>query len=1097
MGRTTDIDQLQIQIETQSEGAIKSLTELKKALSSLKRYGKSPELDNLATKLEKISKIRFDNLKQINMLGETFKQVKRLTKDVDNLKSSMATIGDNKGVGGAVESLTSGLSEIPDKIDIPINTPGADTAQTATQNVVDGLIKSSSASDILKMKLEGVKAKLATLAADPDADKGAMANLIQKAQKLQTELDKTSGKFKLFGKNAQSGTKKAQNGLMQLFKIVVLYGTAFRLWSAFTSGISEGLKNLSQYNNETSTAMNKLSTMSLQLKNSIGAALYPVIVAITPALQYMANAVIKALNAFNQFVASLSGAKTFIRAKEYLKEYGDTAKKTADKIKKSFAGMDEITVIGDKSGSSDSGDNPADMFEEVEIDDTIKDSLGTILGTVGAIGAGFATWAISTNLIKALQWLKTIKPTDFSWSFSILGGVSFIADLNKLKDYLKDISENGLNFTNATGVLSEFAGAMGDVLMMLGQLKWAGALKAVQGVGEIVSAVSDIAKNGVNIDNATTAVRGLSNLAIAVGLFTGNLKLAGAATAIQGFTSIIGELGKNWEAIKQGDWSGVDKATLVIGAIQALGGIVTALGAFSKIKSTVDTAKATKDLQDVSKTTENLTTTTSTLSSKLTSLAKNLALGIVVIAEVAVAAGLIVAAIWGLGVLLDQVGKAWQPVLDNGGTIAAAMGIGLALLVAIGAVTVLLGTLGTTLVAPLAIGIAVLALIGASAVLFLAEILVVGMMLNEIGIAWQPVLDNGENIAAAIGIGTALLIGIGAVTAALGVATVATAGALPLAIALGTALLVELALAFVSFCDSLIDVANKLIELSTPLDELNVILPGLKVDMDNFTSFMGDFAGAVVEFTAASAIAGIAATIDKVISFFTTDPVQRMYDEITDQTKEFENLIPALEKINPLIKKAIDLVGKYKENMGSFSSATGGSGGFLNSVVDGAKGVINGIINLFEGMANGVIKCINFIISGLNTISFDVPDWVPVIGGKTFGFNIKQFSEISIPRFQTGGFPEDGLFMANHNELVGRFSNGRTAVANNEQIVDGIAGGVYAANQEQNGLLREQNKLLRQLVDNRSNGQIDVTTITSAMQRKNRRDGKTIVPVGI
>ena len=56
---------------------------------------------------------------------------------------------------------------------------------------------------------------------------------------------------------------------------------------------------------------------------------------------------------------------------------------------------------------------------------------------------------------------------------------------------------------------------------------------------------------------------------------------------------------------------------------------------------------------------------------------------------------------------------------------------------------------------------------------------------------------------------------------------------------------------------------------------------------------------------------------------------------------------------------------------------------------------------------------------------------------------------------------------------------------------------MYAANQEQNGLLREQNKLLRQLVDKKSNGQIDVTTITSAMQRKNRRDGKTIVPVGI
>lgn len=54
-----------------------------------------------------------------------------------------------------------------------------------------------------------------------------------------------------------------------------------------------------------------------------------------------------------------------------------------------------------------------------------------------------------------------------------------------------------------------------------------------------------------------------------------------------------------------------------------------------------------------------------------------------------------------------------------------------------------------------------------------------------------------------------------------------------------------------------------------------------------------------------------------------------------------------------------------------------------------------------------------------------------------------------LPTYQTGGFPEDGLFFANHNELVGQFSNGKTAVANNDQIVKGIAEGigpvVYAA----------------------------------------------------
>ena len=50
-----------------------------------------------------------------------------------------------------------------------------------------------------------------------------------------------------------------------------------------------------------------------------------------------------------------------------------------------------------------------------------------------------------------------------------------------------------------------------------------------------------------------------------------------------------------------------------------------------------------------------------------------------------------------------------------------------------------------------------------------------------------------------------------------------------------------------------------------------------------------------------------------------------------------------------------------------------------------------------------------------------------------------------IKQYKMGGFPEDGLFFANHNELVGGFSNGKTAVANNEQITQGIAQAVAPA----------------------------------------------------
>ena len=56
-----------------------------------------------------------------------------------------------------------------------------------------------------------------------------------------------------------------------------------------------------------------------------------------------------------------------------------------------------------------------------------------------------------------------------------------------------------------------------------------------------------------------------------------------------------------------------------------------------------------------------------------------------------------------------------------------------------------------------------------------------------------------------------------------------------------------------------------------------------------------------------------------------------------------------------------------------------------------------------------------------------------------------------ISGYSTGGFPENGLFFANSTELVGRFDNGQTAVANNEQITEGIYQAVLQAMREGQG----------------------------------------------
>lgn len=123
---------------------------------------------------------------------------------------------------------------------------------------------------------------------------------------------------------------------------------------------------------------------------------------------------------------------------------------------------------------------------------------------------------------------------------------------------------------------------------------------------------------------------------------------------------------------------------------------------------------------------------------------------------------------------------------------------------------------------------------------------------------------------------------------------------------------------------------------------------------------------------------------------------------------------------------------------------------------------------------------------------------------KSFNLNGK-WSSMSVPTatfsmYASGGFPEMGqLFIANEAgpEMVGSM-DGKTAVANNGQIVAGIRAGVRDANEQQNALLREQNALLRKLLEKDSNVTAIVTTdsIVDGLDRKNRRDGKTTVPVG-
>ena len=77
--------------------------------------------------------------------------------------------------------------------------------------------------------------------------------------------------------------------------------------------------------------------------------------------------------------------------------------------------------------------------------------------------------------------------------------------------------------------------------------------------------------------------------------------------------------------------------------------------------------------------------------------------------------------------------------------------------------------------------------------------------------------------------------------------------------------------------------------------------------------------------------------------------------------------------------------------------------GVFNTLVNVAKAPINMIIGLVNKLIQGICYGVNSIIRNINKLNWKVPEWVPAIGGETFGFALKQMSPYKIPLLANGG----------------------------------------------------------------------------------------------
>lgn len=130
--------------------------------------------------------------------------------------------------------------------------------------------------------------------------------------------------------------------------------------------------------------------------------------------------------------------------------------------------------------------------------------------------------------------------------------------------------------------------------------------------------------------------------------------------------------------------------------------------------------------------------------------------------------------------------------------------------------------------------------------------------------------------------------------------------------------------------------------------------------------------------------------------------------------------------ISEWVTGAIDRIGQYFPIFGGYLSgwwssiqdAVGNVKAIFSGLIDFISNVFSGnwsaawdnVVNIFYNIfgmlgnlakapLNGVIGAINSVINGINGMGFEIPDWVPVVGGKAFSINIP-----NIPMLATGGF---------------------------------------------------------------------------------------------
>ena len=256
-----------------------------------------------------------------------------------------------------------------------------DRAAQKVQETAQGLDNISMSAKRVGGSLEAVSEKtndLSKAAQNVKQSAAGIENISRAAKSVDTNLDEATRSARQLGSTVEragaqgaSGLEKIITRLKSMAANFLIFGLVYRL----VGSIGDSIGRMATENAKVNETLSKIVSSVQYVADALGAAIYPIIVALQPAITAILDGLAEVLNFIARIVAFFTGQDYVIQAKKTQVDFAESLDGTASsmqgvstaakEMKRQLLGIDELNIF-DKPSSGGSGGNGGGLGDHVQ-----------------------------------------------------------------------------------------------------------------------------------------------------------------------------------------------------------------------------------------------------------------------------------------------------------------------------------------------------------------------------------------------------------------------------------------------------------------------------------------------------------------------------------------------------------------------------------------------------------------------------------------------------------------------------------------------------------------------------------------------------------